>query len=1027
MSLRPALLLVLLAAASWSNPACPTFDPDLVTVHLVCHTHDDVGWLKTVDQYFYGANNSIQRAGVQYTIDSVVNELGKNATRKFSYVEMAFFTRWWHQQNDEVKDQVKALVASGQLELLNGGWSMNDEAAAHYTAIVDQMTLGLVFINQTFGPNARPRVAWQIDPFGHSNEQASLFAQMGFDGLFFARVDYHDKDKRWTSKNMEMVWQPSQSLGEAAWLFTGVLPNHYEPPSGFCFDDLCSDPPIMDDPMLEDYNVDSRVLEFLDAVSAQAEAFRTNQLIMTMGSDFQYQNAATWYKNLDKLIKYVNARQEAGSKVRVTYSTPSCYVDALHASQISWGTKQDDFFPYASDPHAYWTGYFTSRPTFKGMIRKANGFHQAQKQLLAVTGSGRTSGLERMAATLGVTQHHDAVTGTAKQHVTDDYYKRLDVALQASQDELVPVIRKLSTGGFGSAGAKAAGAVSFCPQLNISSCELTETSENFQVVVYNSIARPIDTPVRIPVPDFAYKVTDYQGNGIISQLVPVPDAIQAIPYRTSAAVFELVFMAQAVPPLGSTTYQVTRTAARGVYESQKSMRRKITEGNDGFISQGRVSVRVDGSTGSLSGILYATKYGVKEITVTGEKLFYHGTSGDNSEFDLRASGAYIFRPNGTDAFPVQASNTVQFEGEVVSEIHVEYGSWVSEVIRTYKGFPQVETEWLVGPISLSDGFGKEVITRYTVEGMATNNTFYTDANGREMQKRTKDYRATWEQEITEPVSWNYYPVTARLLLQSSNDMGKFVVLTDRAQGGTSLSDGQVELMVHRRLFFDDAFGVGEALDEMAYGRGLIARGVHWLLHSDAATADCDFACLHRRLGEELFMRPLIMFQDGTDPMPAPVSNLKSPLPEQVHLMTLEPWLSSGQFLLRLEHMFEAGESANFSVPVTVDLQNLLTKYTITDAQETVLSANQWAADSTRLQWQVEGQEFAEQLVQLEEETENNWLYGRAKVLAEIFSHFSENTYTSPRFGQPKRPKADLSVTLQPMQIRTFVITVQTAT
>ena len=31
-----------------------------LNVHLVAHTHADVGWLKTVDQYYIGTNNSIQ-------------------------------------------------------------------------------------------------------------------------------------------------------------------------------------------------------------------------------------------------------------------------------------------------------------------------------------------------------------------------------------------------------------------------------------------------------------------------------------------------------------------------------------------------------------------------------------------------------------------------------------------------------------------------------------------------------------------------------------------------------------------------------------------------------------------------------------------------------------------------------------------------------------------------------------------------------------------------------------------------------
>ena len=62
---------------------------------------------------------------------------------------------------------------------------MNDEASTHYNAIIDQMSLGLKFIEDNFGECGRPLVAWHIDPFGHSREQASLFAQVTANYLLF--------------------------------------------------------------------------------------------------------------------------------------------------------------------------------------------------------------------------------------------------------------------------------------------------------------------------------------------------------------------------------------------------------------------------------------------------------------------------------------------------------------------------------------------------------------------------------------------------------------------------------------------------------------------------------------------------------------------------------------------------------------------------------------------------------------------------------------------------------------------------
>ena len=51
----------------------------------------------------------------------------------------------------------------------------------------------------------------------------------------------------------------SKCLGSEADIFTSILYNQYQAPSGFCFDVLCTDEPIIDDPNSADYNVDERV------------------------------------------------------------------------------------------------------------------------------------------------------------------------------------------------------------------------------------------------------------------------------------------------------------------------------------------------------------------------------------------------------------------------------------------------------------------------------------------------------------------------------------------------------------------------------------------------------------------------------------------------------------------------------------------------------------------------------------------------------------------------------------------------
>ena len=93
----------------------------------------------------------------------------------------------------------------------------------------------------------------------------------------------------------------------------------------------------------------------------------------------RFRNAYMWYKNLDKLIKYVNA---ADVGLNLFYSTPSCYLKSKHedftnpkdekSREFSMGEVTDDFFPYADGPHMFWTGYFTSRAALKRYVRESN-------------------------------------------------------------------------------------------------------------------------------------------------------------------------------------------------------------------------------------------------------------------------------------------------------------------------------------------------------------------------------------------------------------------------------------------------------------------------------------------------------------------------------------------------------------------------------------------------------------------------------------------------------------------------------
>ncbi|XP_044269402.1 lysosomal alpha-mannosidase-like isoform X2 [Tribolium madens] len=813
--------------------------------------------------------------------------------------------------------------------MINGAWSMNDEAAAHYQSIIDQFTWGFRILDDTVGECGKPKIGWQIDPFGHSREHASIMKQLGFEGLVIGRLDYRDKDKRKQEKNLDFMWNTNDNFDDAQ-IFTTMFPDFYVSESGFCFDVTC-----YDTTNITDDNIDDKVKEFTGRLDTYKEYYQTKNILLPMGGDFTFQKAEINFASIDKLIEGFKNHE----KYNVIYSTPSCYIkavkDEVKKNNIILKVKSDDFFPYASDSHSFWTGYFTSRPASKRFERIGNNILQSAKQLTTfsrINGNDDDKNILKLRMAMGVMQHHDAITGTEKQAVTDDYSLQLDEAIKEAQKPLSNIIRDLLKKNDNvSVDLK----LSTCLLSNVSICDTTQ-NDRFLVAIQNPLSKTVSHYVRLPVDGDNYKVTGPDDEEIKYDMFDAMHDFGFIKGATPAKK-ELVFQAADLPPLGIKLFYVEKID--GISKSYHKFEDVTTD-------------RAFGDQKS-NGFTIDTKGKLATITINGQHLnivqdffFYNGYSGSSSSAVNRASGAYIFRPDGEAIQVATALPKLQFaKGDLVDEILQVYNDEITQVIRVYKGKDDsyIEFDWLVGDLKLGDK-GKEVFTKFTASSIKNNEIFYTDANGRQQIKRQRNKRSDYDYDSSEePVTSNYYPITSKIVIKDETQKLEVAVLNDRAQGGSSLKDGEIELMIHRREKADDSFGVNEVLNEQQYGKGLYVRGQHYLT---LGKTDGSGAVLERDLAHKKLLAPLVLVGNAEnltlDQLKEEINfkfeGLKTSLPDNVQMLTLEPWNNS--YILRLEHIFENNEDTEMSKEVTIDLTDLFSLFNITELIPVTLGANQ---------------------------------------------------------------------------------------
>jgi lysosomal alpha-mannosidase len=181
------------------------------------------------------------------------------------------------------------------------------------------------------------------------------------------------------------------------------------------------------------------------------------------------------------------------------------------------------------------------------------------------------------------------------------------------------------------------------------------------------------------------------------------------------------------------------------------------------------------------------------------------------------------------------------------------------------------------------------------------------------------------------------------------------ICLDRSEGGGSIHDGSIEIMVHRRILTDDPItaSLAEPLNETAYGKGLVVRGKHLIVIDRPENS----ASIHRTAAQQLYMQPIstfaltnLSYANYSTNYRQTWSALVNTMPRNLHLLTLDQ-LSPKQYLVRVEHYFELNEDATYSQPIQVDLQQLLTSLgEITDVNELTLAGNMPLSHMDRLNW-----------------------------------------------------------------------------
>ncbi|XP_062317922.1 alpha-mannosidase 2x isoform X1 [Osmerus eperlanus] len=820
------------------------WDNEPLQVFVVPHSHNDPGWIKTFDKYYTDQT--------QHIFNNILVKLAEDPRRKFIWTEISFLSKWWDSVDMHKQQAMRKLILDGQLEIVTGGWVMTDEANAHYFAMIDQLIEGHQWLEKNLG--VIPQSGWAVDPFGHSATMPYLLKRANLTSMLIQRVHYSIKKHFASSRSLEFMWRQAWDPASGTDIFCHMMPFYSYDVPHTCGPDpkICCQfdfkrlpggrvncPWKVPPRAVVEANVAERAHLLLDQYRKKSKLFRSKVVLVPLGDDFRYDKALEWdqqYLNYQKLFDYMNSHPEM--HVQAQFGTLTDYFNAVYkANNVAQGARppdypvlSGDFFAYADREDHYWSGYYTSRPFYKNLDRVLESHLRGAEILFSLAvAHARHVGMEGRYPTLdyalladarrtvALFQHHDAITGTAKENVVIDYGTRLLRSLIGLKKVIInaahflvmknkDIYRFYQGEPFLETDDRRATQDSL-PQRTL--IELDPAGPRY-LVLFNPVEQERLCVVTVLVNTVRVRVLTEDG-----QTLPVQLSGQwSTPTQMSAEVFQASFMVR-VPALGLAVFHLydsadspmtlrsetlLRLSGRGGQTARASdplpLRSQPADPQPFFVTSQALTLGFSGSTGLLETV--RLKDDPQEVKVQMQFVTY-GTRTSKDK-----SGAYLFLPDGKAKPYSQREPPVVrvVEGPLFSEVVTHYQHFEQTVrIHNVPGVDGLSVD-MTTMVDIRDQANKELAMRLVTD-IQSGDTFFTDLNGFQMQPRRHFLKL--------PLQANFYPMPTQAFIQDGQH--RLSLHTAQALGASSLDNGQLEVILDRRLMQDDNRGLGQGLKD----------------------------------------------------------------------------------------------------------------------------------------------------------------------------------------------------------------------